>query len=214
MIWREKQAILIVLGLILVANTVFFFTYRVQYQNRLDSLEERRDTAETQLEEARTARVRAERQFASYKKVEADIEQIYNGYWSTQQERLTPMIAEVKRLAAASNMEQPRTYAFDKDEVKAITVPGRPPAAGDTPGPGTRRSKPVGAVEVGIGFTVDGTYEQARRLINLLELSRQFVIVDEVSLNSVDGQKLTLNLHVKTLFRDPSQLTRRPNQRL
>ena len=37
MIWREKRVLLIVLGVLLAANTVFFFTYRVQYKNRLQS---------------------------------------------------------------------------------------------------------------------------------------------------------------------------------
>src|SRR5438874_2592741 len=32
MIWREKRILLIVLGLLLAANTVFFFTYRVRYE--------------------------------------------------------------------------------------------------------------------------------------------------------------------------------------
>ena len=41
MIWREKRSLLIVLGLILVGNVVFFLTYRVQYQTRLDETSSR-----------------------------------------------------------------------------------------------------------------------------------------------------------------------------
>jgi hypothetical protein len=56
-----------------------------------------------------------------------------------------------------------------------------------------------------MSFTVAGTYQQIRRLINLLELSRQFVIIDQISLTAATDQMLTLNLHLKTIFRDEQQ---------
>ena len=31
MIWREHRILLIVLGVLFIANAIFFFTYRVQY---------------------------------------------------------------------------------------------------------------------------------------------------------------------------------------
>jgi hypothetical protein len=58
----------------------------------------------------------------------------------------------------------------------------------------------LGANEVSITFSVDASYDQIRRMINLLELSQQFVIIEEVSLNS--GGDKSLNLRLKTLFRD------------
>ena len=73
MIWREKRNLLIVLGLLLAANTIFFFTYRVQYESRLEAFEEGRDTANAQLAEARRARVAAEQQVAAYRKIERDV---------------------------------------------------------------------------------------------------------------------------------------------
>lgn len=201
MIWREKRVLLIVLALLLAANTVFFFTYRVQYQQRLDALEERRETAENQLEAARAARLGAEQQFASYRKIELDVRRVYDEYWSTQDERLTPMILEVKRLAVASGIV-PSTISFSQVDIDARQiVSGATSASGATTG-ASRRKTPIGVNEVGIAFSVDGTYEQVRRLINLLELSNQFVIIQQLALSSRDGQMLNLTLHVKTLFRD------------
>lgn len=208
MIWREKRILLVVLGLLLAANAVFYFTYRVQYQQRLDALEERREIAESQLEAARIARVNAEQQFASYRKIEVDVRRVYDEVWSTQHARLTPMILEVKRLAVASGIV-PATIAFSQTTVDArkITTAGvtTPGTSATTPG-ATRggRIRTIGVNEVGITFSVDGTYEQVRRLINLLELSNQFIIVNQLSLASRDGQMLNLSLHVKTLFRDPN----------
>jgi Tfp pilus assembly protein PilO len=186
-IWREKRILLIVLGVLLAANTIFFFTYRVQYQSRLDELDERRSAAESELERARAGRIEAERQVRAYRQIEKDVQTVFTEHWSTQTARLTPLIAEVKRLAVASSMI-PASYGFDRAE--AALEAGR------------GRTKNVGATQVGISFAVEGTYPQVRRLINLLELSRQFVIVDQVALGSRDGDHLILKLHLTTLFRE------------
>jgi hypothetical protein len=191
MIWREKRVLLIVLGLLLLANTIFFFTYRVQYVSRLQDLDARQAQAQGQLEQARNARLTAEQQLAAYKKVQTDLQVLYNERWSTSMQRLTALIDEVKRLAAASHL-QPPAYAFTSGESKqAATTPN---AKGS-----------IGTITVGIAFNVQGTYEQVRRLINLLELSDQFVIIDGISLGSNESatdKTLMLNIRLKTLFRD------------
>ena len=189
MIWREKRVLLIVLAVILAANTIFFFTYRVQYQSRLDAMNQKLADAEAQLRSAKADHERSENALASYRRIEADVQEVYDRHWATQAERLTAMIGEVKRLAVASALVPP-SYAFDAVAVQARNAGNR------------RRAEPIGATEVGIAFSVSGTYDQARRLINLLELSRQFVIIDSISLVAREGNQLTLNLHVKTLFRD------------
>ncbi|HEY0141189.1 MAG TPA: hypothetical protein VGF48_09850 [Thermoanaerobaculia bacterium] len=195
MIWREKRILLIILGLLLAANAVFFFTYRVQYQSRLDELDERLAQADEQLRTARSARLTAERQYLSYRQTEADVKQVFDEYWSTEEQRLTVLLAEVKRLAQASSLV-PKSYTFDR---KAVDK---------QPGRGNRVATEIGASEVGVGFSVQGTYDQVRRLINLLELSRQFVIIDRIGLQSAQEQGLTLSLHIKTLFRDENALAR------
>jgi Tfp pilus assembly protein PilO len=187
MIWREKRILLIILGVLLLANTIFFFTYRVQYVSRLEDLDGRQEQSKARLQQAQRARVTAELQLAAYKKVQNDLQILYNEHWSTPLLRLTALIDEVKKLAAASHLEPP-SYAFSNSETKNS---------------GTRGS--VGTTTVGIAFTVQGTYEQVRRLTNLLELSDQFVIIDGISLASNGAtidKILTLNIRLKTLFRD------------
>lgn len=206
MIWREKRVLLIILGILLAANTIFFFTYRVRYQSRLTDLDERMEQAENRVSEARAARVRSEQTYRSYKQIEADVRRIYDEYWASQSERLTAMISEVKRLTVASSLI-PRSVSYSAAEVKT-TGPAEP----STGGRSTAR-RGVGATEVGIHFGVNGSYEQIRRLINLLELSRQFVIIDRIALAQGDGTNLQFDLHVKTLFRDDEK-TRAANDRL
>jgi len=190
MIWREKRNLLIVLAVVLAANTVFFFTYRVQYQSRLDTLDTRQAEVESELEQVRTSRIRAEQTLLSYRKVENDVLEVFNEHWSTQQERFTQLFSEVMRLAQASSLV-PASYSFRRGEAKRIYIGG------------PRQN--LGATEVSISFGVEGTYDQVRRLINLLELSRQFVIIERISLSASEAQVLKLNLQLKTIFRDEQQ---------
>lgn len=178
MIWREKQLLLVVLAILLIANLIYFFTYRVQFEARLEDYAGRATQSQARLEQAKTTRIAAERQLAAYHKVEHEIQDVYVNRWSTEGARLASLIEEVKRLAVASQLV-PQTYSFSR-------IAGTPEAT-----------------TVGINFSVQGTYQQVRRLINLLELSQQFVIVDQITLSGRGGDEaLTLNLHVKTLFRN------------
>jgi hypothetical protein len=199
MIWREKRILLIVLGALLLANTLFFFTYRVQYVSRLQDLEGRKEQAQTRLQQARRARITAEQQLASYKKVQTDLQVLYNERWATPVQRLTALIDEVKKLAAASHLEPP-SYMFSSTGTKPNNIKGS-----------------VGTTTVSIAYTVQGTYEQIRRLINLLELSDQFVIIDGINLvsSAVAADKtLTLNIRLKTLFRDTRPVAPTANRQL
>ena len=195
MIWREKRNLLIVLGLLLAANTIFFFTYRVQYESRLEAFEEGRDTANAQLAEAKRTRVAAEQQVAAYRKIERDVTDIIQNRWATQDERLTRLITEVKGLAVRATLA-PVSYSFSRGEAKS--------APGSASTSGGRGNQKIGATEMSIKFNVQGTYEQIRRLINMIETSPQFVIIESLGLGGAEAENLTLDIHVKTLFHDPS----------
>lgn len=199
MIWREKRILLIVLGLLLLANTLFFFTYRVQYVSRLQDLEATKEQAQGRLDQARLARVTAEQQLAAYKKIQNDLQVLYDERWATPMQRLTTLIDEVKKLSAASHLEPP-SYVFTSSGTKTANIKGS-----------------VGTTTVGITYTVQGTYEQVRRLINLLELSDQFVIIDGISLVSsgvAADKTLTLNIRLKTLFRDTRGIAPNANKQM
>jgi Tfp pilus assembly protein PilO len=187
MIWREKRALLIILGLLLAANTFYFFTYRVSYQSRLEDREADLAQKEAELDQAHQSRLASERTLQSYRQIEHDVKEVFDEHWSTQTDRFTRLVAEVKRLTLASNMV-PATVGYSSSTVADADV--------------GKRKRVIGAREVAITFGVEGTYEQVRRLINLLELSRQFVIIDSIALGQREGQTLTLSLRLKTLFRD------------
>lgn len=192
MIWREKRMLLLILGLLLAANTVFFFTYRLRYQNRLDDLDARLEAAETKLEQARAQRARAEASLSGYRQVERDVVEVFDEHWSTEPRRFTALVTEVKRLAVASSLV-PSAISFSRGEMQRVST--------------GRRRETLGANEVMISFSVNGSYAQVRRLINLFELSQQFVIINSISLAATEGNSLTLNLQLKTLFREAPAAT-------
>jgi hypothetical protein len=181
--WREKRILLATLGVLLAANTIFFFTYRLQYEQRLKDLDDRRDQAEARLTQEKSTRVSAERRLAAYRTISKDVQEIYTAQWSTEAQRLTALISEVKRLAVASELI-PKSISYAR-------------AA-----PQQQKGARTNAEIVSINFSVQGNYQQVRRLINLLELSRQFIIIDQIGLATAQEQNLTLNLQLKTLFRD------------
>jgi F0F1-type ATP synthase membrane subunit b/b' len=198
MIWRENRLLLAILAVLLAANAVFFFTYRVQYESRLRALDEKLQNTEDQLQRARNKRMSAEQQVASYKQVQTDLQMLYDNRWATEAQRLTALIYEVKRLAAITELN-PNAMNFSRTQDREV-----------------QRNRGVGTNTVVITFTVHGSYQQVRRLINLLELSNQFVIIDGINLASggTADSNLTLNLRLKTVFREPPRSTMIVNKEL
>ena len=193
MIWREKRILLVVLTLLLAGNVIFFLTYRVQYQSRLDEMDTRLEQAEAQLARSREARATAEQSVAAYARVERDVKRIFEEQWSTRPQRFTRFVAEVKRLAEASNAV-PQTISFAQTEASVRTERARAVSV-----------KQLSAREVSITFNVEATYDQTRRMINLFELSDQFVIIDQISLGESAENRLSLNLRLKTVFQEDLQ---------
>jgi hypothetical protein len=201
MMWREHKIPLILMTALLLGNIFFFFTYRVQYTTRLSDLDARQEQAQHRLAEAQRARAAAQQQLSSYDRVRADLEALYNERWSTQSARFTRLFEEVKRLATASNFD-PRSFAFSRTEMEKGKDAGS-----------------AGSTVVNVAFMVQGTYEQVRRLINLIELSDQFMIIDGIALSGgdpADPKMLTMSIRLKTLFHDPQAAVppRRTNRQL
>lgn len=187
MIWREKKWLLVSLGAFLLANLLYFVTYRIRYEERVADLDRRLEEAQDQLQKARSERAAAEQELLAYQDAVKDIEVVYADWWSTAERRLAPLIVEIRQLAARSDL---RLRAINYDH--------------------TQQKGELGASFFGISFAVQGSYAQIRRLINLIEISRQFVVIDEISLSGdpAGSNPTQMNLRLKTLFRaTPSRRT-------
>jgi len=185
MIWREKQRLLIPIALFLLVNIVFFLTYRVRYADRVNELHGRLEAAKESLQRAKTERKTRQAELAGYKDVVKTIDTIYNSWWSTPDQRLTRLILEVRSLTERSQLKEPPSTSYE---------------------PSAIQKKDFSTSTVGISFSVVGSYANVRKFINLLELSRQFLIIDQVAINN-SGQvgsstPLQMTIHLKTVFSD------------
>jgi len=192
MIWREKRTLLGVIALILLVNVIFFLTYRVRYQQRVDDLHRRLEAQQVSLEQARQGRIAVENRIQGFEAVEKDIKWVQSELWSTPDARLVALIVEINRLARQSQLV-PRSISYSQDEVRGEST--------------LRTSKGERGTVMSISFSVTGSYQQVRRLFNLIELSKQFVIIDSVTLggNQADRQ-LQLNIGLKTVFSESRDL--------
>ena len=131
-------------------------------------LEKRHEQLRTQVEQALENRER--------------IRRLYEDRLSTQSERLTRAIAELRELARRSGLV-PNRVSYPEQELADF-----------------------GLVEKSFVFSVSGSYAELRRLINALELTESFLTLEAIRLNSGgEGQELGIALRLSTLFTDADQ---------
>lgn len=108
---------------------------------------------------------------------------LYQRGFSTQAERLTQLIVEVKRLAQRAGLE-PKSISYPEEFLDEY-----------------------GLVRMSLVFAVQGTYPQLRTVINLLEHSDLFLVLEQVGLGNSSTSILGINLRLSTFFvRDPAAL--------
>jgi Tfp pilus assembly protein PilO len=104
------------------------------------------------------------------------LDELYRVRFATQAERLTQLITEVKRLAQRAGLE-PASISYPEESIDRF-----------------------GLVRMSLVFGVQGTYTQLRTLINLLELSDLFLVLERVALSGSADSVLGINLQVSTFF--------------
>ena len=106
------------------------------------------------------------------------VQELYEQRFSSQSERLTALLGEVKGLAVRAGFAVPRMN-YPEQTIDEF-----------------------GLVRKGIDFQVEGSYAQFRNFLNLIELSDYFLILERVALRGSDGPNLSVNLNLSTLFVD------------
>ena len=115
------------------------------------------------------------------------LEELYSDRFATQAERLTLLITEVKRLAQRAGLE-PAAISYPEESIDEY-----------------------GLVRMSLVFGVQGTYSQLRSLINLIELSDLFLVLERVAVrDAAGGGTLGIDLEISTFFvREPEDTARR-----
>jgi Tfp pilus assembly protein PilO len=108
------------------------------------------------------------------------LDELYLNRFSTEAERLTRLISEVKRLAKRAGLE-PSSISYPVETIDDY-----------------------GLVRMSLVFGVTGTYPQLRTLVNLLELSDLFLVLERVGLSNSASSTLGMSLQISTFFvREP-----------
>lgn len=177
-VFIERWAVWLPALLFLLANVGVFSVYRLAYAGRIQALDDRVRVLEGERAKAQDRRRQLESARAAAARSQAEIEDLYRDRFSTERQRLTRMIAEVKGLAEKAGL-QPNRIAYPVEEIAAY-----------------------GLVKKSVVFTVAGTYPQLRQLINFLELSSSFLTLDSVRLGGDSQQpgQLRIDLTISTLF--------------
>lgn len=162
------------LALVLV-NLVVLSFYRLIYAGRIAQvetrIEEQRDEVERLEGHRQALEALVERAAASRRGIEA----LYESSFATEGERLADLIRHVRELATRSGLE-PDAIAYPSSELDDHEL-----------------------IKRSIVFSVGGSYADLRTFINLLELSDEFVVLEQVKLNAADPE-LRISLQLSTLF--------------
>ncbi len=131
-----------------------------------------------ELAAVRAKREQAENIVDQIRASEIGLAEFYGRRLSTEREALTRILAEIKDLCARAGIP-PTALSYEREVLEGQDV--------------SRRT---------IAFAVNGSYAQLRQLINFIELSDSFLILDQIALrgNDVEGTPLRINLSLSTLF--------------
>jgi type IV pilus assembly protein PilO len=179
-IWRLRLWVWLPALLFFLANATAYVVYRFGFADRVQSLEASLDETRKNLEPDAAKRTRLERLIARSQRNDQEIRRLYDERFSTRRQRLTRITAEVKHLARTAGLN-PLSISYGNEEIESY-----------------------GLVKRSIAFSVDGTYLELRKFINLLELSESFLTLEEVTLASDEGDQQGPELHIRlslsTLF--------------
>lgn len=175
-LWRRRKGLWLPALLFFLVNLVAILVYPLRFAGRMEVTAEELDQERAILAELVEQRRDLEGQRQGIERTRLAVDDLYSERLAPERERLTRIIAEVKDLAARSGLTPP-----------SVSYPTEPLEAY-----GLRRRAFV--------FSVQGTYPDLRKFINLLELSDTFLTLEEIGLSESSGGALSIQLRVSTLF--------------
>ncbi|HEX5760036.1 MAG TPA: hypothetical protein VF121_12665 [Thermoanaerobaculia bacterium] len=175
-IWRQRLWVWLPALLFFLANAGACSVYRLGYAGRVESLERAIEKQQEARERAGGERAASQALVDRARLARQRVAALYDQRFSTRALRLTEITAEVKNLARQAGMV-PRTISYPEQDIQDF-----------------------GLVKRSFVFPVEGTYLELRQFVNLLELSSSFLTLEEVTLAERQGEGLSIQLRLSTLF--------------
>lgn len=185
-VWREKPWVWILPAVFLLVQILALVVYQVRYAGGVETLERTYAREAEALATLQEQRARGETLMARAVREREELSALYEIRFATEAERHTDFLKEVRKLARDAGMD-PLSFSYPKETLED-----------------------QGLVKFDVQFTIQGTYEELRSFMNLLELTDQFVILESVGLGSASqtaGRQdptLSITVDLSTYYRDPS----------
>jgi len=157
-VWRQRVWVWATALGFLVLNGIGLLVYQVGYSDRVKTLDQDLRDQGRQLAAAHAERLHREDLLRQAQVNRERIRQLYAEHFSTRRARLTGVTAEVKDLAKRAGLV-PRSITYPEEQIQQY-----------------------GLIKRSFIFSVDGTYADLRKFVNLLELSDSFLTLEDVSL--------------------------------
>lgn len=176
--WRARLKIWLPALILVVLNLAVLSTYRFLLAGQAQIQAGRTERRQVRVAELETERRILDETVAEVERNRDLIERLYREWLTPESERLTAVIAEVKRLAEVAGVEYSSFSYPDK------------------------LLEEEGLVKRSLVFSVEGTYLELRSFINLIEVSDLFLILESVRLTggSRQGPAVRVSMTVSTLF--------------
>jgi Tfp pilus assembly protein PilO len=157
-IWRQRLWVWAAALAFVALNGIGLLVYLFAYSDRVNTLEvELRDQGKRQAD-VHAAHLHSEDVLRQARVNRERILQLYDEHFSTRRRRLTGVTAEVKDLAKRAGLV-PRSITYPEEQIQQY-----------------------GLIKRSFIFSVEGTYADLRKFINLLELSDSFLTLEDAAL--------------------------------
>ena len=176
--WSRNLALWLPAALFFILTVVFLGAFALEFADEAQVARTRLARRTEELDVIRAQRKRAQGIVEKVRASEEGLADFYGRRLSTEREALTRILTEIKDLCRRAGIP-PSSLAYQRQVLEGQDV--------------SRRT---------ITFSVDGSYTQLRQLINFIELSDSFLILDQVALrgNDVESSPLRISLSLSTLF--------------
>ncbi|HSF40544.1 MAG TPA: hypothetical protein VLT87_12175 [Thermoanaerobaculia bacterium] len=183
-IWRQRAGVWLPALVFFLANAVAFAIY-LGYAGRVERLNDQLETQDREVARLTGKRRELETLVNRVRTNGEQVERLYSERFAPRSQRLTSVSAEVYDLARKAGLS-PQAISSPEEDLEEY-----------------------GLIKRSFIFTVEGTYSELRKFINLLELSKSFLTLEGVTLSGGDdqGPELRMDLSLSTLFtREPGDV--------
>jgi Tfp pilus assembly protein PilO len=177
-LWWQQRALWLPPALLLVVGLGALVFYQAAVVGRLGLEAGAVSARQAELAELTGRRREAEALLARARTARAGLEAVYRDRLGSEESRLTAVMLQVKQLARQAGLSGLEAISYTDQEVDGLPL-----------------------AEKVIQFTAEGSYEQLRSFINLLEVAESFLALSEIRVQDTAGTgRLQVAVVLSTLF--------------